>query len=410
MMKSVSNIILTIFFLSLFCSSFAFAQSKEEVKSVIYKKNFYLFSLLEEIPEFKDRIALKKFENDYQNLTSTMPKDSLQMNFIMDRIIFNEEEINDYKKLLTHIIFENPQYKTILYKHLIESGKYIRYSNFDEKDFFVEVIEVELRGINRILNIEGKCQRGRFTEIDRSKLDCSNSENIRKRFEIIAADFKKSNTRLPYKLSLDIALDLMVMNSATSVANFEPIDKGENASAINQLKNIDWNNYKYSAILVPGNGPSGSDQISKRTVDRIKSAVQQLKNNEAPVLIFSGGNVHPFQTAFNEAFEMKKYAISELGIPEENIIMEAFARHTTTNIRNTNRLIYWYNIPFDKKILIVTDDEQAEKITNPKFGIRSFAEIKHIPYLNMVKLKSSIVEYLPTRESLQIDSDDYLDP
>ena len=61
----------------------------------------------------------------------------------------------------------------------------------------------------------------------------------------------------------------------------------------------------------------------------------------------SGGFVHPAQTPYAEAIEMKKALIADFSIPQEAILVDPHARHTTTNMRNAARLLYRYAIPFE---------------------------------------------------------------
>ena len=49
---------------------------------------------------------------------------------------------------------------------------------------------------------------------------------------------------------------------------------------------------------------------------------------------------------------MKRYMIDVLGIPASAIIIDPFARHTTTNVRNAGRMILDYGFPKDKWSLV----------------------------------------------------------
>src|SRR5690606_40956491 len=70
--------------------------------------------------------------------------------------------------------------------------------------------------------------------------------------------------------------------------------------------------------------------------------------------------VFPYTTLFRS----KKYMSEELGIPSQAIIAEPYARHTTTNLRNAVRLVYLFNLPVDKPILVVTDPAQTQMVMN----------------------------------------------
>jgi hypothetical protein len=59
------------------------------------------------------------------------------------------------------------------------------------------------------------------------------------------------------------------------------------------------------------------------------------------IIIPTGGNAHPSnpRTPYNEAFQMKQVLFREYGIPAERIIIDSYALHTTTNLRNTARFL-----------------------------------------------------------------------
>ena len=44
-------------------------------------------------------------------------------------------------------------------------------------------------------------------------------------------------------------------------------------------------------------------------------------------------SVHPDDTPFNEAWEMRSFLLQH-GVPEDMIVGDFYARHTTTNLRN----------------------------------------------------------------------------
>jgi hypothetical protein len=65
---------------------------------------------------------------------------------------------------------------------------------------------------------------------------------------------------------------------------------------------------------------------------------------------------------------MKHDLIVRFGVPEEAIIVDPHARHTTTNMRNPARLMYRYGIPLDRKARVSTDLSQSIYIENPDFA------------------------------------------
>jgi hypothetical protein len=106
--------------------------------------------------------------------------------------------------------------------------------------------------------------------------------------------------------------------------------------------------------------------------------------------------------------EMKKYMVQELMVPENAILIEPHARHTTTNLRNTARLVYRFKIPDNMKILTVTDPTQNAYI--PKMGKRFMEELGYIPYRDLKMLSAEENEFYPIKDALQVNPLDPLDP
>src|SRR5690606_14579768 len=145
---------------------------------------------------------------------------------------------------------------------------------------------------------------------------------------------------------LQLALDILAMNGRNEAARYEPLTQGLNQPAHSRIDAIDWSEYPYSALLVPGFGPESADtRIDHRSIARCKWAVEAFRQGKAPFIIVSGGHVYPHKTPYSEAVEMRRYLIDSLGINATSILIEPHARHTTTNIRNAARLIYRMDMP-----------------------------------------------------------------
>jgi hypothetical protein len=136
----------------------------------------------------------------------------------------------------------------------------------------------------------------------------------------------------------------------------------------------------------------------------------RYKKGLAPFVIVSGGHVHPFQTAFCEAIEMKKYLMEMCSVPEEAIIIEPHARHTTTNFRNATRIMARQGIPTDKKSLCTTSIFQADYIASNNFKEINLNYLKYTPFLSLKRLNDFDIEFIPNLLSLQMDNLDPLDP
>ena len=96
-------------------------------------------------------------------------------------------------------------------------------------------------------------------------------------------------------------------------------------------------------IIVPGftrNGETGA--LSLTAESRLRTAIRDFRNGRAPFILVSGGNVHPAGTRFNEAFEMRAFLIAS-GVPSDAILVEPFATHSHTNLRNAGRIMRQLN-------------------------------------------------------------------
>lgn len=207
------------------------------------------------------------------------------------------------------------------------------------------------------------------------------------------------------------ALLLLAIAGRDEAGRFEPLEQGENAAAYRHLASISWRRFPYSAILIPGQGlDDDSIPLAAGGRLRLELSVARFRAGLAPLLIVSGGYVHPNRTRYCEAIEMKRALIADYAIPPEAILVEPHARHTTTNLRNAVRLIYRYGMPFEKPVLIVTDEQQAAYIASAGFDERNRRETGVIPYTGKRQLSPLTVEFLPALDALQQWPEDPLDP
>jgi uncharacterized SAM-binding protein YcdF (DUF218 family) len=105
---------------------------------------------------------------------------------------------------------------------------------------------------------------------------------------------------------------------------------------------------------------------------------------------------------------MKKYMVEKLGLPDAAVFIEPHARHTTTNLRNTARMVYAFGFPADKTMLIVTDVSQSRSIVD--MAERCRKELGYVPYRDLKRLSEVETSCLPVPEARQPDPFDPLDP
>jgi hypothetical protein len=269
--------------------------------------------------------------------------------------------------------------------------------------------ELEARGIAYILNTYIGGRKPLYPKIDSISFDKDDPAFGDK----VAAIVKRSletRTDVFYSIPILIAVRALNLNGRDEAVRYEPLTKHENEAAYKTVKKIKWDRYPYSVILVPGLGPEQPGvKLDPNGAKRCDSAAVRYREGKAPFLVVSGGHVHPNKTPYCEAIEMKKYMVEVLHIPASAIIIEPHARHTTTNLRNTNRLIFRFKMPFKKPVLIVTDAAQNSYI-NGSMKDKVVKELGYTPFSTIKKLSATETEYLPSDDSRQVNSLDPLDP
>jgi hypothetical protein len=163
--------------------------------------------------------------------------------------------------------------------------------------------------------------------------------------------------------------------------------------------------------VVPGAGGDRPDvPLSAWGRLRVAVAANRYHEGKAPFVLVSGGFVHPNQTPYCEALEMKRALMRDYAVPENAILIDPHARHTTTNLRNAARILYRYGFPFERKGLITTDLYQSRYIEAPAFNERCRKEMGHVPHRIVGRISSMDLEFLPQLDALHADFSDLLDP
>lgn len=99
---------------------------------------------------------------------------------------------------------------------------------------------------------------------------------------------------------------------------------------------------KYPVVFVQGFTPPNTDkpvEITEISKLRLLWAVESMRVLGVPVVLVSGGNVHPSDTPYNEAWQMKQHLLERYGLKNSQIALEPYARHSTTNLRNGARFL-----------------------------------------------------------------------
>ncbi len=125
---------------------------------------------------------------------------------------------------------------------------------------------------------------------------------------------------------------------------------------------------EFPVIVVPGFASAKQDpaqRLHERSKKRARWAARALRKKGAHVILCSGSNVHPENTPFNEALELRRYLINKLGVPPWRVAIDPYARHTTTNVRNAGRFLLAHDL---KRALIITTAGQSFYLSAPRIS------------------------------------------
>ena len=273
-----------------------------------------------------------------------------------------------------------------------------------------QAVQGELHGINNIIDVYCLGKAPRHPDIDAMSFD-PKSPQFQQLVQTAIGVVNEEDTRLFFQPSLRFALKLLEINHRDDAARHEPLEKTLNAEVLRRIPSIAWSKYPYTAILLPGYGPDRpSWPLSPQSRLRAELAARRFHAGKAPLIIVSGGYVHPNQTPYNEAIEMKRVLVEDFGVPADAVITEPHARHTTTNLRNAARLMSRYRIPFDRNALITTDAFQSAYIAGDAFAQRCRTDLGYLPVTLGRRVSPFDLEFTPRIESLQADAMDPLDP
>lgn len=360
-----------------------------ELRAPVQDKLFYVLSELERRPVNDERLAA----------IAARKRAALQQpGNIVEAMRWTPEEIAAVSAVLAGASHLNDQLRA--------TGLY------QKEPLLVSAWEGAAAGMNRIFDVYGLGKPPRYPAIDSVSFDVK-SPNYARMLEVVRAVMSEEPDGHPqfFHAPMRFALELLRANWRDEAGRFEPMERGENRAAFERVKTVEWSRYKYSAILVPGSGTDRPGQaLSPWGKARVTLAARRYRAGLAPFLIVSGGYVHPAQTPFCEALEMKKALMAEHGIPAEAILIEPHARHTTTNVRNAARLLWRYGFPWEKTALITTDQGQSAYIEAPAFAQRCRTEIGHVPYEGLKRISQFDLEFRPRLEALQLEPLEPLDP
>lgn len=270
----------------------------------------------------------------------------------------------------------------------------------------------ELKGLNAIVQVYGLRAVPRYPQID-GPIDAPGSAQFNATLAdaMMLADAGHDDPGAHFDPSLAVVMALLDANGADDAVAFEPLDATHNAGALSLARTIDWKRYRYVAIIAPGVGPTDlSTPLSARGKLNVRLAAERFAAGLAPFVIVSGSGVHPKGTAFVEAIEMRKALVERYGVPAERVLIEPYARHTTTNLRNVTRRLLAMGAPLDHEALIVTNPDHTQYIEGPDFKARAAAELGYQPGRITARLSPMELVFKPSSAAARVDPSDPRDP
>ncbi|MES2653916.1 MAG: YdcF family protein [Bacteroidota bacterium] len=385
------------------------------VSNPIQYKNYYALTLCEEIPALKAMLAkdtvFANFLNDRnQRISNALTACKNDINCYAEAFKFSNDDIEAVSKQFKALYKKDNELGKMIIQHLIPSGCYINYGELSPELLLAKAWEQDAKAINYAISVYVEGAKPNYPKIDSIDFNIKKDKTYPEKVITSTLIIAQSSPTLFFQPSMDFALQALDMNHRTDPADYEPMISTVNAAAIAKIKTVNWNSFPYSVLLIPGEGPEDPTiQLSAGGKLRCQLAAIQYQKKMAPFIIVSGGRVHPYKTKYSEAYEMKLYLMQKLNIPESAIIMEPHARHTTTNMRNSARLMFRYGMPMDKPALSCTLKAQNQHISNI-LTERSKKELGYAPFTLGKRLSDTELEFFPSLLSLQIDVDEPLDP
>lgn len=382
----------------------------------VQDKNFYLFSLLQSDSATRNVLAADKLlgqisaeRQQFLALESQTCKGNPSCT--LKALAWTDEEIHAVSFALARIYRDDASLRKLVDVDLRPSGAYVLYQKQSGEDLLVNAWEICARGLNNIISVYGQGAPPRYPQIDSISIDVNSADVQQNIASLVNQISSSSASELFFEPSLKTALQLLTMNHRDEAGRLEPMEEDANRAAVRSIPSIHWDKYAYSVIVVPGAGPADANvALSDAGRRRTALAAEQYHAGKAPFILVSGGYVHPSQTRFAEAIEMKKALLHDYQVPEEAILVDPHARHTTTNMRNAVREIYRYGMPMNKPALVVSDPAQTGYIASQPFADRCLKEMGYLPYQIVNRSSDSSLVFLPLVESLQQDPMDPLDP
>jgi hypothetical protein len=359
--------------------------------NIISDKNFYIITVIEKAVPVKKILPAALYKGKEVQLFRFSDRNQDSLLIVLDSIYDRSSVMID----------------DILDRHIRPSGNYQLFQHLNNKQLWKRCWQLYFTGINYIIDQYGLGKKMRYPDIDSARYTIAAIDD---QHPAILPRRRLEKSTVFYEAPVLIAMQLMALNKRDEPARHEPLQKKQNKAAHQRIRKINFDLYKYSALVVPGDGPQQYIQLAPASIERCQLAAAKYFSNIAPVIILTGGYCHPFQTPYAESVEMKKYLVDTLRVPASSIIIDPHARHTTTNFRNAARYIIRYGLPVDKPALMVTSANHADYMMDKRFDERNIKELGFVPYTGKTRISAHEISFYPAVACLHRDPADPLDP
>jgi hypothetical protein len=385
--------------------------------SRVQDRNLYLLTLLQQLPEVNallagDETLAAVRARVLQRVEQSLKSCEKDRSCIVNAFMWRAEDIQEIRDRLAVLTKKEKALKTLVRDHVRPSGYFQNFAARSDEELVATAWADAAAGMNRILEVYGNGKAPRYARIDSVTYDIRSKPYIEAVYLWGQEVYRMAESSKPFFAApLQFALTLLDINNRDEAARYEPMERLQNREAVDALPKIKWEKYPYSAIVILGAvSPIYASKLPPQGKLNVKLGADNFTSGLAPLIIVSGGHVHPFRTPNCEALEMKRELMEKYHIPESCIIIEPHARHTTTNLRNASRLIYKYGIPVDKKCLITTNSYHSTYVESEQFPKRCMEELGFQPGQILKRISGSTLEFLPDVKSLHRSADDPLDP
>ncbi|MFD2599614.1 YdcF family protein [Sphingobacterium corticis] len=377
-------------------------------------KNYYLTYVL-----LQDTTALYEYFSSDRRLTNLLDarhnrllesEKCTDLACLMKAFMWKNEEIEYLSATFSKLVLSHSVQREHLKKHLFAYPRYGNIGNLSLSAYIEKALRQDFHAMNYAIRVYGGGEKPNYPTIDSIAFNTNDPHYLSLLKEVrvdVLSDIQKPEQA--FQETLLCAIRLLEINERWDAAQLEPLRLGENKAALDAIATTDFSRYPYSLLLTLGAGPEVYGQpVSPGGMLRSRTAARSYFAGLAPFIVVSGGRVHPYKTLYIEAQQMKKYLMEVCQVPEHAILIDPYARHTTTNLRNTARILLSYGFPTDQYAIVNSSSTHIDAVEN--MAARCIRELGYLPYELGNRVSDVIIEFKPREESFTIDPDEPLDP